>query len=75
MMEKIEQSEQWKLNGDCRLCRKKNYCSKPCTRCKRETRLMLRSMVSQALDKATDGAYSEILDRAERVTGYRLEDL
>lgn len=64
-MAKIEQNEQWLLNGDCSLCRKKNYCSKPCTRCKRETKLMIASAIHNALDERTGGAYSEILSRAE----------
>ena len=23
-------SNQWELNGDCQLCRRQKYCSKPC---------------------------------------------
>ena len=34
-MEKPKKSEQWLLVGDCRKCRRKNYCKKPCTRRKR----------------------------------------
>lgn len=33
-MERIQENEQWKLDGDCRKCRRVKYCSKPCTRCK-----------------------------------------
>lgn len=64
-MEKIEQNEQWKLNGDCNLCRRKNYCKKPCTKYTRATNRMIYSMVHQIMDKATYGAYSEIINRAE----------
>lgn len=28
--EKVEKSEQWLLNGDCRICRKKDYCGDKC---------------------------------------------
>lgn len=64
-MEKIEQNEQWKLNGDCSLCRRKNYCSKHCTKCTRATNRIIHSMVRKALDERTGGAYSEIMNKAE----------
>lgn len=25
-------NEQWLLDGDCSICRRKNYCNKPCKR-------------------------------------------
>lgn len=59
----MDKTEQWKLDGDCSLCRKKNYCSKPCTRNKRETEIMMRSMVASKLNEMTGGAYSKIFDR------------
>ena len=27
---KIDNSEQWRLKGQCSICRKKNYCKKQC---------------------------------------------
>ena len=59
----MDKTEQWKLDGDCSLCRKKNYCSKPCTRNKRETEIMMRSFVASKLNEKTDGAYSKILEQ------------
>lgn len=58
----MDNSEQWKLDGDCSLCRRKKYCSKQCTRNKRETEIMIRSMVASKLNEMTGGAYSEIVD-------------
>lgn len=57
----MDNTEQWKLNGDCRLCRRKKYCTKMCKRCKAETRLEMQHIIANALDKATDGAYSKIM--------------
>ena len=61
-MEKIEQNEQWKLQGNCQMCRRKNYCSKPCTANTRRSQAELNSMIYQAMDKATGGAISTTLD-------------
>ena len=59
----MDKTKQWKLDGDCSLCRKNNYCSKPCTRNKRETEIMIRSMVASKLNEMTGGAYSKILEQ------------
>ena len=65
-MEQIDQTEQWKLGGDCSKCRRQNYCSKPCTRCKRETEAELYSLASNMLNDMTGGAYGEIMSRLNR---------
>lgn len=31
-MERVEINEQWKLDGDCIICRRRSYCSKVCSR-------------------------------------------
>ena len=59
----MDKTDQWKLDGDCSLCRKNNYCSKPCTRNKRKTEIMMRSMVASKLNEMTGGAYSKILEQ------------
>lgn len=28
----MEQNEQWLSDGNCKICRKRNYCTKPCKR-------------------------------------------
>lgn len=40
----VEENERWKSDGDCRKCRRKEYCSKPCT--------MLKRAYKKALDQA-----------------------
>lgn len=57
-------SNQWELDGDCSLCRRRKYCSKPCTRCKRETQALIRGFVANALDERTGGAYSMIMENS-----------
>ena len=56
-MERIEQNEQWKLQGDCTKCRRNNYCSKPCTRCNRAARARLNRLVATTMDRMTGGCY------------------
>lgn len=60
-MEKIDETEQWLLSGDCSKCRRKKYCSKPCTKCKREFEAEMFSLVSDKLNEMTGGAYGEIM--------------
>lgn len=28
----MQKDNQWEIHGDCRICRRKDYCSKPCTK-------------------------------------------
>ena len=37
--------DQWLLDGNCDLCRRKKYCSKPCTANKRQREWNLKSLV------------------------------
>jgi hypothetical protein len=61
----MDKSEQWNLEGNCSLCRRKNYCKKACTRHKRTTEGMIRSMIGTEFDRMTGGAFSKILERGE----------
>lgn len=65
----MSNSEQWKLDGDCNLCRRKNYCSKPCTRCKRVFEASIQRAVVSALDKRTGGAFSLVMEMANERKG------
>lgn len=60
----MENTEQWNLNGDCKLCRRNKYCFKPCTRRKRRTQIAIESFVASKMDEVTGGAYSEIMSRS-----------
>ena len=54
----IEKTDQWLLNGDCSLCRRDNYCSKPCTVHKRNFHKCVYHAVESAIDHATGGTFS-----------------
>ena len=45
----MNKSEQWKLDGNCNICRRNNYCSKPCTISKRKTSNDLYNLVANKL--------------------------
>ena len=42
-----EQNERWLSDGDCRQCRRKDYCSKPCTKFKRAYRAALDQAIRE----------------------------
>ena len=42
-------SEQWKLDGNCDICRRNKYCSKPCTIAKRKFNKELYNSVASAM--------------------------
>lgn len=63
---KIEDTEQWELDGDCSKCKRIKYCSKPCTKNKRRTQAALYSFAANKLNEFTGGAYGEIMDRLSR---------
>lgn len=62
-MNKINETEQWLLNGNCSKCRRNEHCSKPCTKNKRRTHSIMRAATVGALDNVTGGAYSEVMSR------------
>lgn len=64
-MEKINETEQWLLNGDCSKCRRKNYCSKGCTKYNRRTKAELYSLVANKMNEMTGGAYGEIMSHSK----------
>lgn len=45
----MDKSEQWKLEGNCKECRRKNYCSKDCKAHREATYSMMRGMVAKAM--------------------------
>lgn len=58
--EMSDKTEQWKLDGDCSLCRRKNYCSNRCTRNKMKLEMLVRSLVANKLNEMTSGVFSEL---------------
>lgn len=65
-MEHIDETEQWLLNGDCSKCRRKNYCSKECTRYKRRTEAELHSLMANKLNEMTGGVYGEVMNHLKK---------
>lgn len=61
---KIGKTDQWQLDGDCSQCRRKNYCSKPCTKNKRKTSAMWQGLVANKLNEMTGGVYGEIMEHS-----------
>ncbi len=56
----MNETEQWLDRGDCSICRRKKYCSKPCTTAKRIDAVELQSMVIGAMaDVIAKGANKE----------------
>lgn len=51
----IDESEQWKLDGRCRVCRRKEYCSKPCKACKDRREYEMRSAIARAMVRVMTG--------------------
>jgi len=50
-------TEQWDSEGKCKDCRRKNYCTKPCTANKRRTSFEMY----KAVDTATKGMLSQMM--------------
>lgn len=48
-------NEQWKENGKCNICRRKNYCNNRCKAAKRRQEYELSCMVSRAMFRAMAG--------------------
>ena len=53
-------NEQWRGDGtgNCSICRRREYCSKPCTRFSRNFQRTMRQIVKHEMDKVTGGAIS-----------------
>lgn len=44
-----QKDEQWLLDGDCRICRRKNYCKRKCTIRSRREELSMRRLIRRLL--------------------------
>ena len=61
----MEQNEQWLSDGDCKICRKRNYCTKPCKRNQWKRQQDLNSAVAEAIVKTAGkwlGMYRRDID-------------
>ena len=48
---KVNSGDQWLLDGDCTLCRKKSYCGTPCTKQNKYKDNLLKEMTFKAFMK------------------------
>lgn len=48
----IPVSDQWKLDGICSICRRKNYCQKRCTANHRRTNAIIAGKIAEAMGPA-----------------------
>lgn len=48
-MNKLDNSEQWKLKGQCSICRRKSYCKKQCKANKETFNTELKNAVIEKL--------------------------
>lgn len=45
-------ADSWLIDGNCESCRRKNYCSKPCTKNKQAVRQVIRNVVRKKMVEA-----------------------
>ena len=50
-----DKNEQWLLDGKCHICRRKEYCSKPCKACKDRRAYEMRCAVARAMFRHFEG--------------------
>lgn len=58
MREEIKECDQWKLDGYCDKCRRREYCSKECTVRRKRMDKEMYEFVHNKLDEKTGGVVS-----------------
>lgn len=48
----MSNTEQWITSGNCNICRRKKYCSKPCKQAKYRQQAQLAGAITKAVIKA-----------------------
>lgn len=61
----IEPNEQWKLDGDCNKCRRKNYCSKTCTAADRSDKREIQTLVTNTARAFANTALKHIVEKSD----------
>lgn len=51
MTDGVDVSEQWLLDGDCRICRRKRYCTKGCKKNRLAKERLINAMITSAILK------------------------
>ena len=57
----IENNEQWLKDGNCKICRRNNYCNTQCTKNKRREKAEMSSLVAEYMNEMTGGCYGKIM--------------
>ena len=66
-MNKVNETDQWLLSGDCSICRRKKYCSKPCTKYKRYKKAQINALAVGYFNELTHGKYNEVCKQTEKL--------
>lgn len=53
-------SEQWKSSGNCKECRRKEYCTKKCTAWKKRKDEIIHNVATSLFDRIIDGKYGKV---------------
>lgn len=48
-------TEQWLSDGKCHICRRREYCSKPCTKCKSRRQYEMRKVIRSSIARILTG--------------------
>ncbi len=65
VIEDIERNEQWKLDGDCSTCRRKNYCSKTCTAADKRERREMQVLITNTARAFANTALKHITEKSD----------
>lgn len=57
-----DRNEQWKLDGNCKLCRRKNYCKTQCSKSKKSEQNAIRNALINTFFR---GIPQDVLDSME----------
>ena len=53
----FDNSEQWKSSGNCKECRRKEYCKQKCTAWKKRQDKIIHDVVASLFTSTVDGKY------------------
>lgn len=56
-------NEQWLSDGNCEICRRENYCSKPCKQVKVNNARFIRNCSHKAISKVFNGSMSSLEEK------------
>lgn len=70
-MSTVPETDQWLRRGDCSVCRKRNYCSKPCKARSQYERARFTCIMAEAMDEVTGGAFNAINKELNRIEAKR----